>query len=142
MKTNLIVILGVLSLTQSVFAKTGTTVLCSAKIDNKTESMKIRINNRGIKNYGPIVFWSDTEIVSTQKKSYFSNLSSIEDFGLEGHKTFFTKDGYSVLKVMNTAESIEIAVHRSLNKGVYIYHDDGSGLGDTKIELTCKVIGS
>lgn len=112
-----------------------TIVKCSVKVKNKEETMKIKVDKKGV-----LGFWSDDKIVQASKKSYFSNLSNLESFGLEGSHTYFTANGYSALSVNNTAEAIDIGVHKDFSKGFYNYRDGGSGIGNLRMALKCKIV--
>src|SRR3989338_9227673 len=93
----------------SLFAEEASVVKCWAKIDRKLESMKIKEKDRG-----ELMFWRKSKIVDASRNSFFSILVDFENFGLEGGNHFFTPNGYSVMNVMNTAESIFIGVDNTL----------------------------
>ena len=135
MKKLLVIMLALGSV--SLFAEEASVVKCWAKIDRKLESMKIKVNDRG-----ELMFWSKSKIVDASRNSYFSALADLKNFGLEGSNNFFTPNGYSVMNVMNTAESIFIGVDKTLTKGFYSYRDAGSGLGNSRFALTCKLVNN
>lgn len=108
-------------------------VKCSTVVKGKQESFKIRVNQAG-----EPIFWSKSKIIEASKSSYFALLADLENFGLEGKKSFSTSNGFKVLRVTNTAEQIELGLNKSLSKGYYAYRDGGSGLGNSSLELSCR----
>ncbi|MBS1958103.1 MAG: hypothetical protein JST80_01395 [Bdellovibrionales bacterium] len=136
MKNIIILGIGILStaaLMGSAQWATAGVVECSTKIQGKKESMKLKVNDTGL-----VVLWNKIKIVEAKSGSYFSSLTDLDNFGLEGRSSFFGKNGYRILHVSNTAETIEIGVSPSYSLGFYTYRDNGSGLGNETFVLICN----
>ena len=118
----------------SALAAPSKVVECKVKIDKRGETLRLKLDAKD-----RLTFFSKTKIVDADKDSYFGFLADLENFGLEGSGTTVARNGYRILSVQNTAESIDIGVSDDYSRGFYYYRDGGSGLGNLRLELTCKI---
>lgn len=116
------------------FAAPAKVVECKVKIDKRGETLRLKLDAKD-----RLTFWSKTKIVDADKDSYFGFLTDLENFGLEGSGSIVAGNGFRILSVINTAEEISIGVSNDYTRGFYNYRDGGSGQGNLKLDLTCKI---
>jgi hypothetical protein len=110
-------------------------VECAGKIHGQTEFFRARVNEKN-----RLVWWSKNALIDARTASTFAWLSDMEKFGLEGSGSFYGKNGYSILSVTNTAETVTIGVSPQLNLAFYSYRDNGSGNGNSQVPMSCRVL--
>lgn len=123
------------SLLIAAHSQAAALVECAGKINGKTETFKARVNDQN-----RLVWFSKTKLVDAKASSFFSWLADMENFGLEGSGSFYGKNGYSILSVTNTAETVTIGLSPNLNLGFYSYRDGGSGNGNAQVPMSCRVL--
>lgn len=119
----------------AAFAAPATKIVeCKVHIDKRGETLRLKIDAND-----KLTFFSSKKIVDAAKDSHFGFLADLENFGLEGSSSIVARNGYRILSVINTAESVDIGVSEDYTRGFYYYRDGGSGLGNLKLDLNCKL---
>lgn len=88
---------------------------------------------------GMVTYWDDNHVARPDAKSIFGLFSDpIEESGIESVKFQKGKNGYAMVRVITTADSITVGVSPDLKSGFYKYQDIGSGNGNENFVLECK----
>ena len=56
----------------------------------------------------------------------------------ESMNTFSASNGFSILRVVTTAEVISVGISPDLQRGFFAYQDIGSGNGNSSANLVCR----
>lgn len=112
-----------------------TTVKCSGKYENKTETIEVKLDSRG-----KWVKWDSARWAKTSKNSLFSYFGSkdMEGEGVEWNKVFLARNGFAIMNLGTTADSFTIGISLKAMKGFFKYDDIGSGAGNFGFPLDCK----
>jgi len=88
---------------------------------------------------GSLTYWSKTSVARPDAKSIFGLFSEpIEEGAIESVRFSQAKNGYALVTIFTTAESITVGVSSDLTKGFWRYLDHGSGNGNDSLELSCQ----
>jgi hypothetical protein len=105
--------------------------VASVKVDGVTHTAKVKLDPRG-----KIVPWSDKKwasITPGKGKSLFFWLGeNRETSGIEWERSGKAKNGYSLVTVGTTADSVTMGVSLRDMKGFFKYQDLGSGNGNSQ----------
>ena len=111
--------------------------VASIKVDGVTHTAKVKLDARG-----KIVPWSDRKwasITPGKGKSIFFWLGqNRETSGIEWERSGKAKNGYSLVTVGTTADSVTMGVSLKDMKGFFKYQDLGSGNGNSRYVLTVR----
>jgi hypothetical protein len=111
--------------------------VASIKVDGVKHTAKVKLDARG-----KIVPWSDTKwaaVTPGKGKSLFFWLGqNRETSGIEWERSGKAKNGYSLVTVGTTADSVTMGVSLKAMKGFFKYQDLGSGNGNSQYVLTVK----
>src|SRR5688500_9399299 len=104
--------------------------VASIKIDGVTHTAKVKLDRRGA-----IVPWSATKwalITPGKGRSLFYWLGeNREEGGLEWQRSGKARNGYGIVTVGTTADSVTMGVSLKDGKGFFSYRDLGSGNGNS-----------
>lgn len=111
--------------------------VASIKLDGVTHTAKVRLDARG-----KIVPWSATKwaaVTPGKGNSLFYWLGqNRETSGIEWERSGKAKNGYSLVTVGTTADSVTMGISLAAKKGFFKYQDLGSGNGNSQYQLTVK----
>jgi hypothetical protein len=111
--------------------------VASMKVNGVTHTARVKVDARG-----KIVPWTEkkwAQITPGKGKSEFFWLGqNRETSGIEWERAGKAKNGYSLVTVGTTADSVTLGVSLKDGKGFFNYRDLGSGNGNHKYELTVK----
>jgi hypothetical protein len=99
----------------------------------KQETVLLRMEN------GKLAQWSEKTVAHPSAKSLFGLLSEpVEEGAIESVRFGRGKNGYAMVSVYTTAESLTVGVSPDLTTGFYKYQDNGSGNGNQTFALKCQ----
>jgi hypothetical protein len=111
-----------------------TVAVARVKLDGVTHTAKLKLDG------GKIVPWSGKKwalVTPGKGKSVFFWLGQDrETSGIEWERSGKAKNGYSLVTVGTTADSVTLGVSLKDNKGFFKYQDLGSGNGNSQYVLT------
>ncbi len=122
----------------SVSAQAGYTGVIRCWVPGKYEKQEtavLRMENGSLKQ------WSTKTVAHPSAKSLFGLLSEdVENGSIESVKFAKGKNGYAMVTVYTTAESLTVGVSPDLQSGFYKYQDNGSGNGNETFVLKCQAL--
>ena len=111
--------------------------VASVTVDGVKHTAKVKLDARGA-----IVPWSETKwasITPGRGRSIFFWLGEHrEESGLEWQRSGRARNGYGIVTVGTTADSVTMGVSLKTGKGFFNYRDLGSGNGNSTYTLTVK----
>ncbi|MGE0634490.1 MAG: hypothetical protein AB7O96_18890 [Pseudobdellovibrionaceae bacterium] len=113
----------------------STLVVCSATVKGKEQTAIFKIEKNGKFGYmGKNIY------AKAKEDSIFYWLTQdTEESGAEWEKNFRAPNGYSVVEVGTTADSVTVGISKDFTKGFYKYRDLGSGNGNSELTMECSV---
>lgn len=137
MKVSLVLILLISSLPLAFAAPEDMTVRCEGKYQGAKEALSVKIGSNG-----KIKEWKKNRMALVEKGAVYAAAFSedIEEYGYEWIKSFRASNGAAILELGTTADSFKLVISSDRKTATLQYADFGSGAGDHRFNLSCKVI--